>query len=189
MVKSVMGYDERFSSYAKKSGISSKNSGVSGRASGTPFWNAQQHDISEHPHNHSFQNIWQKIRSEKPFFKAFRNVVAVWGSGIAIFFVFRNGLKMSFAERFWFWNPSFFAIPEWLKNNDSRTPNFSCFRNDVCSLSNTCLWFWNAKIWAIPERDIIKGSRMCWNLVFWNLSDLRHSGMAKKCHFQNVFSS
>ena len=66
-------------------GISSKNSGVSGRASGTPFWNAQQHDISEHPHNHSFQNIWQKIRSEKPFFKAFRNVVAVWGSGMAIF--------------------------------------------------------------------------------------------------------
>ena len=125
----------------------------------------------------------------RPCFKAFRNVVAVWGSGMAIFFVFRNGLKMSFAERFWFWNPSFFAIPEWLKNNDSRTPNFSCFRNDVCSLSNTCLWFWNAKIWAIPERDIIKGSRMCWNLVFWNLSDLRHSGMAKKCHFQNVFSS
>ena len=82
------------------SGISSKNSGVSGRALGTPFWNAQQHDISEHPHNHSFQNIWQKIRSEKPFFMAFRNVVAVWGSGMAIFFVFRNGLKMSFAETF-----------------------------------------------------------------------------------------
>ena len=81
------------------------------------------------------------------------------------------------------------AAPKRVKTKSSRTPKSWCFRNGLCSVKGWCLTFWNAKIWAIPEWDIIKGSRMCWNLVFWNLSVLRHSRMAKKCNFQNVFSS
>ena len=62
----------------------------SGMALRTRFRNAQQHTISEHRDNHSFKNIWQKDRSAKPFHRAFRNVYAVRGSGMATLSVFRN---------------------------------------------------------------------------------------------------
>ena len=61
------------------------------------------------------------------------------------------------------------AAPKSVKKDGSRISKCWCFRNDLCSVQALCLTFWNAKILVIPEEVNGKGSRMCWNLVFWNL--------------------
>ena len=75
-------------------------------------------------------------------------------SGTYYFKAFRNGKKLSFSERFWFWNPSIWGVPECLFFKHSGTTHFPLDQNTNYSQNIVFREFRKVCFSSIPEQHI-----------------------------------